>query len=64
MGKVLKVLIDRKEGELYVGRSEFDSPEVDNEILIQSDTPLKTGNFYPVKISNADFFDLYGTLIT
>ncbi len=64
VGKVLKVLIDRKEGELYVGRSEFDSPEVDNEILIQSDTPLKTGNFYPVKILNADFFDLYGTLIT
>jgi ribosomal protein S12 methylthiotransferase len=62
VGKVFKVLIDRKEGDLYVGRSEFDSPEVDNEILITSDSPLQNGNFYQVIITKADFFDLYGTL--
>jgi len=62
VGREFKVLIDRKEGDLYVGRSEFDSPEVDNEILIDSPEPLKTGNFYQVKIDRADYFDLYGTL--
>lgn len=63
VGMELKVLIDRKEGDLYVGRSEFDSPEVDNEILIESSEPLLTGNFYTIKIIKADFFDLYGTVI-
>jgi ribosomal protein S12 methylthiotransferase len=63
VGQSFKVLIDRKEGDLYVGRSEFDSPEVDNEILIDSPETLQTGNFYQVKISRADFFDLYGTII-
>jgi ribosomal protein S12 methylthiotransferase len=62
VGKVFKVLIDRKEGDLYVGRSEFDSPEVDNEILIESPVTLQTGNFYQVKINQADYFDLYGTI--
>jgi len=63
VGREFKVLIDRKEGDLYVGRSEYDSPEVDNEILIDSPKPLQTGNFYQVKINRADYFDLYGTLI-
>jgi ribosomal protein S12 methylthiotransferase len=63
VGKEFKVLIDRKEGDLYVGRSEFDSPEVDNEILIDSSIPLLTGNFYRVIINRADYFDLYGTVI-
>jgi len=62
-GKELKVLIDRKEGDLFIGRSEFDSPEVDNEILIESKEPLIPGNFYRVKITKADFFDLYGNVI-
>jgi ribosomal protein S12 methylthiotransferase len=63
IGMEFKVLIDRKEGELYVGRSEFDSPEVDDEILINSPVSLHTGNFYRVKIERADYFDLYGNLI-
>jgi len=62
VGREFKVLIDRKEGDLYVGRSESDSPEVDNEILIYSPEPLQTGNFYQVKIDRADYFDLYGTV--
>ncbi len=63
VGKEIEVLIDRKEGDLYVGRSESDSPEVDNEILINSPLSLHIGNFYRVKIGRADYFDLYGTLI-
>jgi len=62
IGKTLKAIIDRKEGEFYVGRSEFDSPEVDNEILISSEKQLQTGNFYPVKITGAEAFDLMGEL--
>ena len=62
VGKEFKVLIDREEGGFYIGRSEFDSPEVDNEILIESTVPLQTGNFYQVKIQRADYFDLYGTV--
>ena len=62
VGKEYKVLIDRKEGEFFVGRSEFDSPEVDNEILIESAVPLQIGNFYPVKIERADYFDLFGKI--
>lgn len=62
VGREFKVLIDRKEGDLYVGRSEFDSPEVDNEILIESVVPLQTGNFYKVRINRAEHFDLYGTI--
>jgi ribosomal protein S12 methylthiotransferase len=63
VGRELKVLIDRKEGDLYVGRSEFDSPEVDNEILVGSPVALQIGNFYQVRIDRADYFDLYGTII-
>ena len=62
VGNVLKVIIDRIEGDYYVGRSEFDSPEVDPEILIECKTSpkLQIGEFYPVRIINADIFDLYG----
>ena len=63
VGRVYKVLIDRLEGEYFVGRSEFDSPEVDNEILVRSDQPLRTGQFYQVRIDRADYFDLYGSPI-
>lgn len=63
VGGIFKVLIDRKEGDFFIGRSEFDSPEVDNEILVKSEQNLQTGCFYNVRITNADYFDLYGTVI-
>jgi ribosomal protein S12 methylthiotransferase len=62
IGKIFKVLIDRKEGEYYVGRTEFDSPEVDNEVLISIEEKIKIGNFYQVKITDAVEFDLYGEI--
>ncbi len=60
IGKNLMVLIDRKEGEFYIGRTEYDSPEVDNEVLVRSDSPLNFGQFYQVDITGADHFDLFG----
>lgn len=63
IGKTFKVLIDRKEGEYYVGRTEFDSPEVDNEVLISIEEKIKIGNFYQVKITDAVEFDLYGEIV-
>ena len=61
VGKTLKVIIDRKEGEYYVGRTEFDSPEVDPEVLIPvADGMLRKGCFYNVQIVDSDDFDLYG----
>jgi len=59
VGSVLNVLIDRKEGEYYIARTEFDSPEVDGEVLIHSALELKPGNFVQVKITGSDEFDLY-----
>lgn len=60
-GKTFKVIIDRKEGDYYVGRTEFDSPEVDPEVLIKYEgKKLYEGNFYNVVIEDADDFDLYG----
>ncbi len=64
IGSVVKVIIDRKEGNNYIGRTEFDSPEVDNEVIITSNsTNIKIGKFYNVKITESDFFDLYGKII-
>ena len=61
IGKILKVLIDRKEDGVYIGRTEHDSPEVDNEVIIQSpQTYLRTGDFVDVKITDASEFDLHG----
>jgi len=60
VGKIFKVLIDREEGDFFVGRTEFDSPEVDNEVLIEKDDSLKIGEFATIKINNAEFFDLFG----
>ena len=61
IGQTFKVIIDRKEGDYYVGRTEFDSPEVDPEVLIKYDgKKLKEGTFYNVLIEDADDFDLYG----
>lgn len=62
IGRQLRVLIDRKEGEFFVGRTEYDSPEVDNEVWIQTDY-LPVGHFAQVEITDAVDYDLYGTLI-
>ncbi len=62
IGRILRVIIDRKEGEYYVGRTEYDSPEVDPEVLIhESEGRLRRGCFYQVRITDADDFDLYGS---
>ena len=64
IGKQFKVIIDRKEGNYYIGRTEFDSPEVDPEVLIaEGDNELKIGEFYQVSITNSDDFDLFGEVI-
>lgn len=61
IGQTFKVLIDRKEGGNFIGRTEFDSPEVDNEVIIDaSDNYLRLGDFVNVKINDATEFDLYG----
>lgn len=63
VGQVYKVLFDRKEGEYFVGRTEFDSPEVDNEVLVSAkDTYIRIGDFAPVRITSTAAFDLYGEL--
>ena len=63
VGSTMKVIIDRKEGEYYVGRTEFCSPEVDPEVLIPVvEGELKVGEFYQVNIKNSDDFDLYGSV--
>ena len=60
LGRVLKVIIDRKEGNYFAGRSEYDSPEVDQEVLIPVQYNLKEGNFYNIKITDSTDFDLFG----
>jgi ribosomal protein S12 methylthiotransferase len=60
VGKTLKVIIDRKEGEYFIGRTEFDSVEVDQEVLIAAEYDLKPGNFYNILITQSTDFDLYG----
>jgi ribosomal protein S12 methylthiotransferase len=65
IGQILKVAIDRKEGNYFVGRTEFDSPDVDNEVRIDaSKYYLKTGEFTTVKITEAEDFDLYGDVVS
>ena len=65
IGKEFKVVIDRKEGNYFVGRTEFDSPDVDNEVLIDAtSTYLKTGEFTRVKIIDAEDFDLYAEVVS
>ena len=64
IGQEFKVVIDRKEGDYFVGRTEFDSPDVDNEVLIDATkTYLKTGEFATVKITDAADFDLYAEVV-
>ncbi|MGB4838336.1 MAG: 30S ribosomal protein S12 methylthiotransferase RimO [Saprospiraceae bacterium] len=63
IGKTLPVLFDRKEGEYYIGRTEYDSPDVDNEVLVKAvDNYVRVGDFAMVKITNAEEYDLYGTV--
>ena len=64
VGQQMKVLIDKKEGDYFVGRTEFDSPEVDNEVLIEAKgNYLPIGHFAKVLITEATEFDLYGKVI-
>lgn len=64
VGKSFKVLIDKKEGDYFIGRTEFDSPEVDNEVLLHASENYATiGSFVDVKIDRAEDFDLYGHTI-
>ena len=64
VGKTLKVIIDQKEGEYYVGRTEYCSPDVDPEVLIPaSEKRLHNGQFYNVLITGNDEFDLYGKVV-
>ena len=65
VGKTFKVLFDRVEGGYYIGRTEFDSPDVDNEVLVkqEDDLHLRIGDFAQVKIDSADHFDLYGKVV-
>ena len=62
IGKTLKTIIDREDSEFYIGRTQYDSPEVDNEVLIKKDKKLKVGEFYQLKITDAGEFDLYATI--
>jgi ribosomal protein S12 methylthiotransferase len=63
VGKEYTVLIDRKEGDFWIGRTEYDSPEIDNEVLISTKEKLKVGNFYKVKIIQAMEHDLEAVLL-
>ena len=64
IGKIFKVLFDRKEGGYFIGRTEFDSPDVDNEVLIKAtDSYVRMGDFANVLIEKTDHFDLYGVVV-
>jgi ribosomal protein S12 methylthiotransferase len=69
VGQTLKVIIDRQEGDYYVGRTEFCSPEVDPEVLIPAQSgadigqQIEIGRFYDVRITDAEEFDLYGEIV-
>ena len=64
VGKEYKVLFDRIEGDYFIGRTEFDSPEVDNEVLVKKeDEYLRIGDFSTVLITSADHYDLYGKIV-
>ena len=62
IGKILKVIVDRKEGDYYICRTEFSSPEVDPEVLVPATKPLHVGRFYQVKIIDSRDFDLYAEI--
>jgi ribosomal protein S12 methylthiotransferase len=61
VGKTLRVIIDRQEGDWFIGRTEYCSPEVDPEVLIPASEQLTIGNFYVARITDSEEFDLYAT---
>ncbi|WP_108822661.1 30S ribosomal protein S12 methylthiotransferase RimO [Dysgonomonas sp. Marseille-P4361] len=63
IGKTLRIIIDREDGDYYIGRTEYDSPEVDPEVLIRKEKGLTIGEFYNVEITGAMPFDLYGKVV-
>jgi ribosomal protein S12 methylthiotransferase len=63
VGNTYKVLFDRKEGDYFIGRTEFDSPEVDNEVLVHANQYARLGDFANVKINSSEEFDLYGEIV-
>ena len=64
IGKIYKVLFDRKEGDYFIGRTEFDSPDVDNEVIVNAkDYYIRLGDFANIKITKADHYDLYGKVV-
>lgn len=63
VGKEFKVIVDRKEGDFFVGRTEYDSPEVDGEVLISTQQHLEKGTFVQVRITGSEDYDLYGELL-
>jgi len=63
VGQTFRIVVDRKEGDYYIGRTEYDSPEVDCEVLIRAtDRPLEIGSFYNAKVNSAEEFDLYAEI--
>lgn len=64
VGQTMRVVIDREEADYYIGRTEYDSPEVDCEVLIAKDSPITVGTFQDILITAAETFDLYGTIVT
>lgn len=63
IGQTLKVIVDSETPDYYIGRTEFDSPDVDGEVLIEKDEPLEIGSFYNVKVTSAMPFDLMGSIV-
>ena len=64
VGSIMKIIIDREDEEYYIGRTEFDSPEIDNEVLIlKGSKNLEIGCFYKARITSADDFDLYADIV-
>jgi ribosomal protein S12 methylthiotransferase len=64
VGKEFKVLVDRVDGDYFIGRTEFDSPEVDNEVVLNAkENYVRIGDFVQVKVNRAEDFDLYGTIL-
>jgi len=65
IGKTFKVLFDKAEGDYFIGRTEFDSPEVDNEVLVKinEQNHIRIGDFANVQIKSADHFDLFGDVV-
>ena len=62
VGKTMKAVIDRKESDYYVARTEFSSPEVDPEVIIKTRRKLRIGEFYNVEITDSEYFDIQGQI--